>query len=461
MTNPQESVPAPEQKPSPPASDYAPGRTTAILGLGAILAILLVFSMLAILSLNQLTEATKPFFSSPGYSTLDASIKFVRNILWSAVVFFAVVGFVTQLLLARLIDARSALEQKVRDRTADLSKSNAALLESNTTLERKTNEIRSLNVLVDLLQAARDSQEAYEILTRRLPAMFPSGRGGLYLINASRNIAESVVGWGEPVDMFQPDDCWSLRRGRSHQTVAGDPRCSHWQSCQAEWTTLCVPLIAGGDTQGVLTIADQEIDPSQIDFAHILAEQLGLSIANLKLRETLRQQSIRDELTGLYNRRYFDETLEREISRVRRSHGQLAMIMVDLDHFKRFNDEFGHKAGDTVLQALAHALEHNIRTSDVPCRYGGEEFSLVLPETSLDDARERAEHIRHRVEEMHLEYDGKPMSSMTASFGVAVFPLHAQDSTDLVRAADGALYAAKNSGRNRVEVASPPDAAVE
>jgi diguanylate cyclase (GGDEF)-like protein len=456
----------PPENPQPSArdasripSETASGRTTAILGLGAVFAALLVFSMLMIFSLQQLYASASAFAASPDFTALDISIRFIRNLLWGALAFVAVVGLVVQVLLARLLDARNALEQKVRDRTADLVDANQQLQGSNRSLAQQTNEIRFLNVLVDLLQAARDTREADEILGQQLPSMFPSGSGGVYRINAAGNLAEALAGWGDPVQVFRPDDCWSLRRGHSHRTVAGNPRCPHWKACPEGGTTLCVPLVAGGDTQGVLAIADQELDDSRVDFAQILAEQLGLSLANLKLRETLRQQSIRDDLTGLYNRRYFDETLDREISRIRRSRGELALLMVDLDRFKRFNDEFGHSAGDAILQALAHALEHNIRTSDVPCRYGGEEFSLVLPDTSLQEGRDRAEQIRRRVEEMRINYDGRLLPSLTASFGLAVFPLHAQSSHDLVRAADRALYKAKEAGRNRVEASEAASSA--
>jgi diguanylate cyclase (GGDEF)-like protein len=449
---------APPSEPKPNTGDNPPasGRFIALLGLGAVFAVLLVFSMLMISSLEQLSGAASAYSFTANYSTLQGSIGFIRYLLWGALGFFALFGLLTQILLARVIDARNASEQKVRDRTADLVRSNDQLQVTNRALARQTNEIRSLNTLVDLLQAARNTEEANSILEHQLPSLFPSGRGGLYLINASRNLAEAVAGWGDPVLTFPPDDCWSLRLGRSHQTASGNPRCTHWDTCPPDWQTLCIPLIAGGETQGVLTLADSSMESSQVDFAQILSEQLGLSVANLKLRETLRQQSIRDELTGLYNRRYFDETLDRELSRIRRSRGLLAMLMIDLDHFKRFNDEFGHKAGDAVLQALAHALGHNIRTSDVPCRYGGEEFSLVLPDTSLEYARDRAEQIRHRIEETKIEYDGRRLPSMTASFGVAVFPLHAQTAADLVGAADRALYQAKEAGRNRVVVADKP-----
>jgi diguanylate cyclase (GGDEF)-like protein len=458
MEQPREGPPPPAQKNSLSEPQPAPGRLTALLGLGALLVALLVLGMLTFFSLQQLAQTAQVFSSSPEFGRLDFAIHFVRNLLWGALAFFSAVGLISQALLARLIDARNALEVKVRDRTADLSRANEQLLVSNQSLARQTGEIRSLNVMIDLLQAARSSHEAQEILSAQLPALFPTGYGGLYLVNASRNSAESAATWGdlEPVYLFPPDECWAIRLGRSHQTASGNPRCQHWLKVPPEWDTLCVPLVAGGETQGVLALSDGAIDPGRQDFAHILAEQLGLSIANLKLRETLRAQSIRDELTGLYNRRYFDETLDREISRCRRSSRELVLIMVDLDHFKRFNDEFGHKAGDCVLQSLAHALGANVRTSDVPCRYGGEEFALVLPDTPLAEGRERAEQIRHRILETRLDFDGRPLPSMTASFGVAVFPLHAQNNADLVRAADRALYQAKEAGRNRVVVAEAP-----
>jgi diguanylate cyclase (GGDEF)-like protein len=178
---------------------------------------------------------------------------------------------------------------------------------------------------------------------------------------------------------------------------------------------------------------------------------LALALANLRLRETLRSQAIRDPLTGLFNRRYLEETMERELNRVKRQEIPLGVIMMDLDHFKQYNDTFGHSAGDELLSALGILLKTHIRGEDIACRYGGEEFLLILSGASVSIALERAESLRQAVKEMHQHYpDLKPT---TLSLGVAVYPEHGNTGLQLIQSADAALYRAKKAGRDRVMVA--------
>jgi diguanylate cyclase (GGDEF)-like protein len=184
-----------------------------------------------------------------------------------------------------------------------------------------------------------------------------------------------------------------------------------------------------------------------------VAEHFSLALANLKLRETLRNQSIRDPLTGLFNRRYMEETLERELRRAERERRSVAVIMLDIDHFKRFNDEFSHEAGDVVLQELGSLLRSNSRAGDVPCRFGGEEFVLLLPATALADARKRADELRETIGTLHVTYRGQLLGPVRCSMGVAAFPIHGVAGEAILRAADAALYRAKDSGRDQVMVA--------
>jgi diguanylate cyclase (GGDEF)-like protein/PAS domain S-box-containing protein len=179
-----------------------------------------------------------------------------------------------------------------------------------------------------------------------------------------------------------------------------------------------------------------------------LLEQLS-EIKNLQ--EQLREQAIRDVLTGLFNRRYLDEVLERELSRAMREGHPLTVMMLDIDHFKKLNDTYGHQAGDEVLKALGNMLRQNARTEDIPCRYGGEEFLLVLPNMSLADARVRAEQWRAKFEALHIVFGQFSMAG-TLSIGIATFPGHGRTRDELIEAADRALYAAKHGGRNRVEI---------
>jgi diguanylate cyclase (GGDEF)-like protein len=181
----------------------------------------------------------------------------------------------------------------------------------------------------------------------------------------------------------------------------------------------------------------------------MIAEQIALGISNIKLRETLRNQSLHDPLTGLYNRRYLEETLERELSRCSRKSASLALLMVDIDHFKQFNDKFGHEAGDIVIQSLANVLRKCARKDDIACRFGGEEFIFVMPEISLETVEERAKELHEAVSHIHLRHGGIALMQITISIGIAIYPRHGENMHSLIAASDVALYEAKNSGRNK------------
>ncbi|PYM59643.1 MAG: GGDEF domain-containing protein, partial [Candidatus Rokuibacteriota bacterium] len=228
---------------------------------------------------------------------------------------------------------------------------------------------------------------------------------------------------------------------------------------------LCVPLAAQGETLGVLhltarlaapeesTAERRGISESRQRLAVTVAEQFALALANLRLRETLRTQSVRDPLTALFNRRYMEETLEREIRRAERERRPLSVVMLDVDRFKNFNDSFGHEAGDAVLSALGGLLRGVCRAADVACRYGGEEFVLILPAAPLSDARRRADEIRAAIRELHVTHEGRPLGPVRCSMGVSAFPEHGATVVNLLRAADAALYRAKREGRDQVVVA--------
>jgi len=223
--------------------------------------------------------------------------------------------------------------------------------------------------------------------------------------------------------------------------------------------------MAHGETMGILHLQsglagpdqpNQEravINEIQLQLAKAMADTIALALANLKLRVSLHDQSIRDPLTDLFNRRYLDETLEREIHRAARLQRSVAVIMLDIDHFKRFNDTFSHEAGDILLRELGVFLKQQIRGGDFACRYGGEEFILILPEISLEDLRQSAERLRKKVKELHIPYAGGALEPITLSLGIALFPVHGATGKAVVHAADEALYEAKHQGRDRIVVA--------
>jgi diguanylate cyclase (GGDEF)-like protein len=221
---------------------------------------------------------------------------------------------------------------------------------------------------------------------------------------------------------------------------------------------LCIPILAQGETLGILhlqaTDEAPQLEASELSLKTTFAAQVGLSIANIKLRAALRTQSVRDALTGLYNRRYLEEVLDREVRRASRAAQSLGILMIDLDHFKSFNDSYGHDAGDAVLREIAMSLTRGIRAEDFVCRFGGEEFVVILPTADLAASRVRAERLRSKTKELTILHQGKSMGMITISVGVAAFPEHGTSPKELMAAADAALYQAKRGGRDQVVVAS-------
>jgi diguanylate cyclase (GGDEF)-like protein len=262
--------------------------------------------------------------------------------------------------------------------------------------------------------------------------------------------------------MFSPTECWALKRGQVYLVEDTESKsallCNHLhRPLPAGY--LCVPMMAQSEILGILHLIQQErghrsrlIETKQ-NLAIAVAEHLAIASSSLKLRETLYNQSIRDSLTGLFNRRYLEETLKREISRAKRKQYSLGIIMIDIDHFKSFNDTFGHDGGDVLLRELSRILQRNIRREDIACRYGGEEFVLILPDASLENTQRRAEQMREAVKNLKLYYLNHPLGEVTISSGVAIYPDHGLTEEDVLRAADKALYRAKSEGRDRVATA--------
>ncbi len=220
------------------------------------------------------------------------------------------------------------------------------------------------------------------------------------------------------------------------------------------------PLYAQSDILGLLYLDWENPENNQLINAEInqdlligmIAEQTPLGISNIELRETLRNQSFRDALTNLFNRRYLEETLEREISRCARKSVSMALLMIDIDNFKQFNDKFGHEAGDIVIQAFANVLHQFARKEDIACRYGGEEFILIVPEVELDAVLMRIQSLRQVASHIHVRYGSTALPPITVSIGVAMYPDHGETMNELITAADKALYEAKNSGRDKTIV---------
>ena len=348
-----------------------------------------------------------------------------------------------------------------------LNNANQELAEKVQELERRTKEINLLSEMGSQLQACKDAAEAYVEISAKAEQLFPKWSGALCITSASRTAVETVSDWGQTGQgerVFAPDDCWALRRGQPQSFRRGEKgsACRHIDMTDVT-DSLCVPFMAQGEALGIVTLqmrrsqeqqeaAPQSSGEAERRLATVLAEQVALALGNLKLRESLRNQSICDPLTGLFNRRYMEESLEREFSRANRNKTAVAIVMMDLDHFKRFNDTFGHQAGDTLLRTLGDFLKRNTRGQDIACRYGGEEFALVLTESTMAGALQRAEILRQQVKQLSVEYAGQLLGAISVSMGVALFPDHGTTMGDVLRASDQALYCAKREGRDRVAV---------
>ncbi|MDR7418968.1 MAG: diguanylate cyclase [Armatimonadota bacterium] len=355
------------------------------------------------------------------------------------------------------------IDEQRRARIA-LEEAHGRLTRSMDELTQRSRRITLLTEMTDLLQSSRTTDEAYEILQACLPDLFSADAGAVYIQSASRKSLEAVAAWGthEADRVFAPDDCWAVRRGRSHLASGKGPMCPHVQFL-APACSLCIPMSAQGETLGVLTLAHSSADAAKEScrqrahdedaerlFASTVAEHVALALANLRLRESLKSQSIRDPLTGLFNRRYMEETLERELHRAVRRKASVGVVMFDIDHFKQFNDTHGHLAGDAMLRALGEFLQANFRGEDIACRYGGEEFVLILPEAPLEAAARRADTLRERARVLHVPHLGMLLGGITLSCGVSAYPQHGDTVEALIRSADSALYLAKSGGRDRV-----------
>jgi diguanylate cyclase (GGDEF)-like protein/PAS domain S-box-containing protein len=328
-------------------------------------------------------------------------------------------------------------------------------------LERRNREIVMVSEMGNLLQSCASSEEAYDVLARFARRLFSADSGAIF-IRRDANLLEPVANWGElggEQPAFGSEGCWALRRGLIH--VGGDsqlqPRCGHVGDLSSDY--VCVPMMAQSQSMGVVHLRRRSASPAAIDrasswdstlsLATALAEHVALALANIQLRDTLRTQSIRDPLTDLFNRRFFDDYVARELRRANRSGSPISILMLDIDHFKQFNDDFGHATGDVVLVELGRLLKSQLRGADVACRFGGEEFALVLPDCSIIAAARKADELLERVRDLNV---AGTVGAITLSIGVSAFPVHGLSVQPLIEAADVALYAAKRSGRGCVEV---------
>lgn len=317
---------------------------------------------------------------------------------------------------------------------------------------RKDQRMKDLMLqMMDRVQACQNQEELSDVVSRFMPQIFPDAAGHLFVLKEQGSTLHSLGQWSGPTasDLhFSIDDCWALRRGRPHlsEPEGDDVICHHIHI--AESSNLCIPLTALGDIVGLLYLETGiGHHASQADrlYFELLAENVGLAVANLQFRQRLVGMAKRDALTGLLNRRSLDEALNRSLD----NQGiALGCIMIDIDYFKRFNDQFGHDAGDAVMQYVARILLEVVGEKGDVFRFGGEEFTILLPAATDTDAEKVAEHLRQAVESAPLSYRGRLLDPVTISLGISTSPQGGPVSSVLERA-DRALLAAKKNGRNQ------------
>ncbi len=337
-------------------------------------------------------------------------------------------------------------------------------------LQARTQQMGVLNDMGAHLQSCARAREAFAVIAQFAQRLFPAAISGtLYILKNPGKTLETAEQFGAESyseSRFPVDSCAGVRRAQAnwHNLCDATVTCYHIQPHSGH-ACLCVPIAGQEDLFGVLHLEFSQMKPEPADatgsrlqenwqsLATTVAAQAGLSLSAIRLRENLRDQAIRDPLTRLYNRRYLEEALDTELQRAARGRYPVSLLFLDLDHFKRFNDTFGHAAGDVVLQSVAVLLRGFFRTTDLCCRVGGEEFAVILPEATPETAVVRANALRLDIKGMELRHADQPLGRVTVSIGVAAFPTHASTPQQLLQIADACMYKSKVQGRDRATLA--------
>jgi diguanylate cyclase (GGDEF)-like protein/PAS domain S-box-containing protein len=338
---------------------------------------------------------------------------------------------------------------------------NEKLRRSVQELERRNVELGLLSELGEALQTCQKEAEIEVVAARYGEKIFPLQSGALLLAQGDSDLLELRSSWGPKIpapSAVDSADCWGLRRNKTYimENPGKDFVCGHLiQAGVTSGRSICIPMTNHEDLRGVLTISYGRAEESgQEDLrprlATNLAEYIGTAVVNLRLRESLREKSIRDPLTGLYNRRFMEETLDREIRRAMRMKISVGLIMIDIDRFKSFNDTYGHDAGDLMLREVSRLLLDHVRKEDIVCRYGGEEFLLILPGAAPDMVRARAELIRAAAQSLTVPYQEAALGPVTLSLGCSSYPADGETQAAVIKASDNRLLQAKHEGRNKV-----------
>lgn len=364
-------------------------------------------------------------------------------------------GIIGTLFLATL----RIVQRSGRARLHDVSALAASEREIMETQLRLTREVKLLGELNEWLQSSRSLEELFDLVARFMGHLLPGAAGSIYVYSNSRDVLDGAASWngGACLDHIHPEDCWGLRRGRTYAYGNNEVEfeCAHVHDPHPR-PYFCFPILAHGETVGMMHLMAQadtsaETFEAQRRLAQMSAEQISMAIANVRMRDQLHHQAIRDPLTGLFNRRHLTETLRHLIET--RPGSEFSIVSIDVDHFKTFNDNHGHDAGDMVLRAVGEVMQQACNGDQIACRIGGEEFVLLLPGLGVVAAAEHAEDLRLAVAGVSVRYGEKNLPRITISIGVAQYPDHGKMPQDVIRVADDALYEAKAKGRNQVVLA--------
>ncbi|RPJ63981.1 MAG: diguanylate cyclase [Dehalococcoidia bacterium] len=356
----------------------------------------------------------------------------------------------------RDITERKQLEEEI-------STSNEMLKQWLDESERTKHEMMITGEMIRKIDSCASLDEAGKNACIYLDKLFDEDTGFIAIINEENNLLEPIGAFDKLhcAGHFRLSDCWAtkLKRPYIYSRSAGGQLCAHMRDSSSH-TYVEVPLVAQNKLLGLLCIQCNldESDNEQVSrwleqrkaMINRIAAQLSLALANTQLRVTLRRQAIIDPLTGLYNRRYMHEVLENELRRSLRAGKSIGFIMGDIDNFKKFNDLYGHDIGDQLLKSVANTMKAVVRLEDIVCRYGGEEFLIILPSASLQDTYQRALQINDVVKSIVLNSGSNKIKGVTISLGVSAYPEQGKTGDELIAAADKAMYQAKNEGRDRV-----------
>ncbi len=335
-------------------------------------------------------------------------------------------------------------------------------------MKRSESDVILLGRMANLALSCLTQEEAMAIAGRFLPQLFPGEMGALFIRHDAQDYYESVISWGTEREWqaFTGKECWALRRRRIYM-VGGErkqPPCPHGDFDPERYMSLCIPMSDRKDSFGLLHIlvpisddtgsgANRDAEDALEDkrrLAALTADVLTLLLVNLRLRKQIEDLSVKDSQTGCFNRSYWDVTVERELKVAHRTKRPLAVVLMDVDHFGQFTETYGHGASSMVLRDLGSFLRENIRDVDVPSRYGADEFALLLPDTTLETARHRAENLHEKMKDLSLRDGHTHMRRITLSVGIAAYPDQGETFCDLIESAKKALKKAKDTGRNRI-----------